>query len=47
MKNHYLLTQISDIIMQLYLSWSPYVRQLKQSKKIHLQGYWKALDNTQ
>ena len=23
MKNHYLLTQIADIIMQLYLAWNP------------------------
>ena len=33
MKNHYLITQIADIIMQLYLSWSPYVKQIKQSIK--------------
>ena len=33
MKNHYLLTQISDILMQLYLAWNPYVRELKQSIK--------------
>lgn len=33
MKNHYLLTQISDILMQLYLAWNPYIRELKQSKK--------------
>lgn len=33
MKNHYLLTQISDILMQLYLAWNPYVRKLKQTMK--------------
>lgn len=33
MKNHYLLTQISDILMQIYLAWSPYVRELKQTIK--------------
>ena len=33
MKNHYLLTQISDILMQLYVAWNPYVKELKQSKK--------------
>lgn len=33
MKNHYLLTQISDILMQLYLSWNPYIRDLKQTIK--------------
>lgn len=33
MKNHYLLTQIADIIMQLYLSWSPLVQEIKQSIK--------------
>jgi hypothetical protein len=41
MKNHYLLTQISDILMQLYIAWNPYVKELKQTIKIHLQGYWK------
>ena len=33
MKNHYLLTQISDILMQLYLAWNPYIKELKQRKK--------------
>lgn len=33
MKNHYLLTQISDILMQIYLAWNPYVRKLKQTIK--------------
>lgn len=33
MKNHYLLTQIADIVMQLYLSWSPMVREAGQSIK--------------
>ena len=33
MKNHYLLTQISDILMQLYLAWNPYVKELKQTIK--------------
>ena len=33
MKNHYLFTQIADILMQLYLAWNPYVRELKQSIK--------------
>ena len=33
MKNHYLLTQISDILMQLYLAWNPYIRELKQTIK--------------
>ena len=33
MKNHYLLTQISDILMQLYLAWNPYVKNLKQTIK--------------
>lgn len=33
MKNHYLLTQIADIVMQLYLAWSPVVREIKQSIK--------------
>lgn len=41
MKNHYLLTQISDILMQLYLAWNPYIKELKQTIKIHLHGYWK------
>lgn len=33
MKNHYLLTQISDILMRIYLAWNPYVRELKQTTK--------------
>ncbi|MBQ8038885.1 MAG: transposase family protein [Lachnospiraceae bacterium] len=33
MKNHYLLTQIADILMQLYLAWNPYIRELKQTIK--------------
>lgn len=33
MKNHYLFTQIADILMQIYLAWNPYVRELKQSIK--------------
>ena len=33
MKNHYLVTQISDILMQLYLAWNPYVKELKQTIK--------------
>ncbi len=33
MKNHYLITQIADIIMQLYLAWSPLIKKVKQSKK--------------
>lgn len=33
MKNHYLLTQISDILMQLYLACNPYVQELGQTLK--------------
>lgn len=33
MKNHYLLTQIADIVMQLYLAWSPLIRETDQSIK--------------
>ena len=33
LKNHYLLTQISDILMQLYLAWNPYIREVKQTIK--------------
>jgi len=33
MKNHYLLTQIADILMQLYLAWNPLVRVIGQSIK--------------
>ena len=33
MKNHYLLTQIADIIMQIYLAWQPLIRKIGQSIK--------------
>jgi len=33
MKNHYLLTQVADILMQLYLSWNPLIEEIKQSIK--------------
>ena len=33
MKNHYLLAQIANIIMQLYLLWNPAVRKTGQSKR--------------
>lgn len=33
MKNHYLLTQVSDLLMQLYLAWNPFIRKIGQSKK--------------
>lgn len=33
MKNHYLLTQIADIIMQIYLAWNPVRKEIKQSIK--------------
>ena len=33
LKNHYLLTQIAEILMQLYLGWNTYARKLKQSIK--------------
>lgn len=33
MKNHYLITQIADIVMQLYLAWSPLTREIYQSIK--------------
>lgn len=33
MKNHYLLTQIADIIMQIYLAWHPLIRKIGQSIK--------------
>lgn len=33
MKNHYLLTQIADMIMQVYLAWNPLLRKIKQSIK--------------
>lgn len=33
MKNHYLLTQVADILMQLYLAWNPLIKEIKQSIK--------------
>ena len=33
MKNHYLLTQIADIIMQIYLAWNPLRKEIQQSIK--------------
>ena len=33
MKNHYLLTQTADILMQLYLAWNPCRKKVKQSIK--------------
>ena len=33
MKNHYLLTQLSDMVMQLYLAWNPLIRKMGQSIK--------------
>lgn len=33
MKNHYLLTQLSDIIMQIYLAWNPLIKEIGQSIK--------------
>lgn len=33
MKNHYLLTQIADMIMQLYLAWTPLGKKIGQSIK--------------
>lgn len=33
MKNHYLLTQLADILMQLYLAWNPLLRQINLSIK--------------
>ena len=47
MKNHYLITQIADIIMQIYLSFSPLRKKIGQSKKIHLQCYWKVFVDAQ
>ncbi len=32
-KNHYLLTQIADMIMQIYLAWNPLRKEIKQSIK--------------
>lgn len=33
MKNHYLVTQIADIVMQLYLAWCPLIKEIGQSIK--------------
>jgi len=33
MKNHYLLTQVADIMMQIYLAWNPLRKEIKQSIK--------------
>lgn len=33
MKNHYLITQIADIVMQLYLAWSPLINEMHQTIK--------------
>jgi len=33
MKNHYLLTQVADSIMQIYLTWNPLRKEIKQSIK--------------
>lgn len=33
MKNHYLLTQIADLLMQLYLCWNPLLKEIGQSIK--------------
>ena len=33
MKNHYLLTQIADILMQLYPNWNPLLKETGQSIK--------------
>ncbi len=33
MKNHYLITQIADIVMQLYLAWSPLINETRQTIK--------------
>lgn len=33
MKNHYLLTQVADILMQLYLLWNPLLKERLQSIK--------------
>lgn len=35
MKNHYLLTQVADIIMQLYLAWNPFMKEIKQSMMVY------------
>lgn len=33
MKNHYLFTQIADILMQLYIAWNPLIEEIGQSIK--------------
>ena len=33
MKNHYLLTQIADLVMQIYLAWTPLRKKTVQSIK--------------
>lgn len=33
MKNHYLLTQTADMVMQVYLAWNPLLRKIKQGIK--------------
>ncbi len=33
MKNHYLLIQVADIMMQLYLCWNPLIKEIGQSIK--------------
>lgn len=33
MENHYLLTQMANIIMQIYLAWNPLRKEIKQSIK--------------
>lgn len=33
MKNHYLLTKIADMIMQIYLAWNPLGKEIRQSIK--------------
>ena len=46
MKNHHLITQIADILMQLYPAWNPYVNELKRTIKIHLQSYRKVFEDS-
>jgi beta-xylosidase len=36
MKNHYLITQIADIILQLYEKGIPIIKELKKHIKIYL-----------
>ena len=33
MKSHYLLTQIADMIMQVYLAWNPPLRKISENIK--------------